>query len=233
MKVTTMLDSILIRRIVLVVVLLMSWPVASAPQYPPKRSAILAPGQNTQAWMAAADVKIYASPDVTGPVLESLSWTDRRSVDHALLGVAPSGWLPLLPFDGRPAGWVREEGVVLGDGMRRVIACWPIKFAYISIGDYAVRVQFNRNGTGVAVEESDEPDPKAPDRERIHVYMEKNLVALVRLRTGKADFVGFIPYEEGSRTLHEDMASLEKQQKFSDAELRGCGPQPMLRRKSG
>jgi len=183
---------------------------------------------NLEVEVAVESTSLYLRPDDTSEVVRTDRWMSALNIDGRYLEIAPKGWLPILAPNEGPPMWVRRRDIVIGDGMKKVIGCWPIKSIYVAMGDYAVEITFKRDGSGLAREFMDDPAPGLPARDRVQVYMERDVVEIFRLRTGRADiFRG--GYQPDSGVLYVMGEPVEKQENFPARSLKGCAAGPRLK----
>lgn len=206
--------------------------IAAKADFSPKAWKLLNSEDGSEVVVAVEKTTLYADADVKSTALGVGDWADELSVDQERLQVAPKGWVPIKPLQKISASWIRQKDIVIGDQMRKVTSCWPIKRAFASLGDYEVDIRFNQNGTGYAQEFSDTPLPSnIPKFEKVQVYIERNIVKIIRVRTGRADFFGLAAYRPDTRSLYIRGYPAAKQENFPLANLKGCGPSPWLKKK--
>lgn len=113
--------------------------------------------ENMAAWVINEGVHSYSEPN-TANVSYSLEWMHTLAIDPSRLKDAPDGWVPIRGtgntisrYGGGPMpnAWVRRDDVVLGENLKKVIGCWPIKNLKYEPGDYSMHIKFNPDGTGV------------------------------------------------------------------------------------
>ena len=187
-------------------------------------------GKGIYVYAATDDVAAYPTPNDGSSPVNHMRWFQSIPIDNSLLSSTPEGWLPIKEDHGKPASWVRRRDVVIGDQMRKVVACWPIKLIHLSFGDYAGEFVFDKTGSGKVVYELGHtyPDSQARRYSRIQVYMEGNVVQFVRLNTATNDIIEPAGYRAETQRLYPWGAPAEKQVNFPASDLKGCASIPVL-----
>ena len=211
---------------VLLCVLLAGWALSGycdAQTLAPSTRRLLK--QGVTLYVATKSAEIHSASSAESPVVGRLEWSGGVRIDPAKVDAAPAGWLPVKGSQGEADGWIRQSDLVIGDQMRKVVACWPIKKIKISVGDWAGEFSFKPDGSGnIDAETTVEPYSAARARRvsRIHVYMEKGLVEIVRLSSRKNDVMGKLMLHPETGRAFTDGSPMDEQVNFSLSELQGC-----------
>lgn len=179
----------------------------------------------------------YESPSINSPAIGEYQWMDQLRVDPSREVKSLKEWVPVdatpawKDHRGIPTGWMRSEDLSDLSNFKKVTDCWPIKHIYLEVGDYAADFYFRVDGSGHAREYADEPisNSKSLPYEPLHVYMEKNMVKLVKTKNKYPfDTILIGGYRGENRQFYVYGEPVKKQDFFSDEEMFGCNEMPNI-----